>query len=64
MISRKCVCKLDISKIVRPLLAALSDNGLIIMKNTYPIESSFVCCSMLSICMSRVASSDEATYND
>ena len=28
MFSRKCVCKLNISKIVRPLLAALSDNGL------------------------------------
>ena len=29
MFSRKCVCKLNISKIVRPLLAALSVNGLI-----------------------------------
>ena len=28
MFSRKCVCKLHISKIVRPLLAALSVNGL------------------------------------
>ena len=28
MFSRKCVCKLNISKIVRPLLAALSVNGL------------------------------------
>ena len=30
MFSRKCVCKLDISKIVRPLLAALSVNGLMV----------------------------------
>ena len=28
MFSRKCVCKLNISKIVRPLLAALSVNGI------------------------------------
>ena len=28
MFSRKCVCKLNISKIDRPLLAALSVNGL------------------------------------
>ena len=28
MFSRKCVCKLNISKIVRPLLAPLSVNGL------------------------------------
>ena len=28
MFSRKSVCKLDISKIVRPVLAALSVNGL------------------------------------
>ena len=30
LFSRKCVCKLNISKIVRPLLAALSVNGLIL----------------------------------
>ena len=29
MFSRKCVCKLNISKIIWPLLAALSVNGLI-----------------------------------
>ena len=29
MFSRKCVCKLNISKIVRPLLAALSVNGIV-----------------------------------
>ena len=42
MFSRKCVCKLNISKIVRPLLAALSVNGLIMpetLANGYSSES-------------------------
>ena len=41
MFSRKCVCKLNISKIVRPLLAAVGVNGLThpglsIFHNKYP----------------------------
>ena len=38
MFSRKCVCKLNIPKIVRPLLAALSVNGLTIFFAVLPIS--------------------------
>ena len=40
MFSRKCVCKLNISKIVRPLLAPLSVNGLKIYKNKTTFDCS------------------------
>ena len=40
MFSKKCVCKLNIFKIVRPLLAALSVNGLISNDQLLCMESS------------------------